>query len=316
MAECEFLVTGGAGFIGSNIVTTLVGEGRSVRVLDDLSTGRLANLDGVRDRIDLIQGDIRDPATAARAAKGARFVLHLGAMPSVIRSVEDPATANDVNIRGTLNMLLAARDAGVERFVFSSSSSVYGESPTLPKREDMVPMPLSPYALHKLAGEHYCRMFHSLYGLKTFSLRYFNVFGPRQNPKSHYAAVIPLFIEALRTGGQIRIFGDGGQTRDFTFVEDIVRANLACCQAGEQAAGGVYNAAKGSRISVLELARLLMKISGRTVEIAYLPARAGEVRDSEADPALARASLGWEVRVPLEEGLRRTVEWFFRSASA
>ena len=310
MKNADYLVTGGAGFIGSNIVHALVRDGRSVRILDDLSSGLAGNLDAVRDHVEFLQGDIRDRAVAARAAAGVQYVLHLAAMPSVIRSIEDPAATHDVNVSGTLTMLLAARDASVRRFVFSSSSSVYGESPTLPKREDMQPMPLSPYALHKLTGEHYVRLFHALYGLPAFTLRYFNVFGPRQNPHSHYAAVIPLFIDAIRNGRPLTIYGDGEQTRDFTFVNDVVRANLCCCEADEAAAGDVYNAACGRRISINQLAEMLMAIAGRRVELVHVPSRAGEVRDSQADSSRAQLRLGWAPRVSLDEGLRRTFEWF------
>ena len=307
-----YLVTGGAGFIGSNFVHRLAAEGRPVRVLDNFFSGRRENLSGLEDRIELIEGDLRDRATVARAVKDVRFVIHFGAMPSVIRSVEDPWSANDVNINGTLNLLLAARDAGVDRVVFSSSSSVYGNTPVLPKHEDMTPTPLSPYALHKLAGEHYLRMFHNLYGLKTYSLRYFNVFGPRQNPKSDYAAVIPLFINAVLNDRAPILHGDGGQTRDFTYVDDIVAANLACCDAPEAAAGGVYNVAWGNRISIKELALLIARILGKNIEPKHEPARAGDVRDSQADSSRAKAMIGWEPKVTFEEGLRRTIAWYQR----
>ena len=306
----ELLVTGGAGFIGSNFVRRLVKNGRGVRVLDDLATGRQSNLEDLADRIEFVQGDIRDAQTAQRAVAGVRYVLHLAALPSVARSVEDPVTSNDVNVNGTLCMLVAARDAGVERFVLSSSSSVYGNTEELPKREDMPAMPLSPYAVQKLTGEHYCRIFHGLYGLNTFVLRYFNVFGPRQNPKSQYAAVIPLFIQAYQRGEPPRIDGDGGQTRDFTFVADIVRANLCCCEAAESAAGGVYNVARGDRISILQLAEQLAAIMGSDIKPAHGPARPGDVRDSQADASRAQAHLGWSSGTTFEEGLRETVAYF------
>ncbi len=310
MADSEFLVTGGAGFIGSNIVHTILGQGRSVRVLDNFSTGRRENLADVLDRCDVVEGDLRETKSVKRAVAGVRYVLHLAALPSVARSVEDPATTNDANITGTLNLLLAARDARVERFVFSSSSSVYGNTPTLPKREDMLPEPLSPYALSKLAGEHYLRMFHSLYGLKTFSLRYFNVFGPRQNPKSDYAAVIPLFVDAFAHDRAPQIHGDGEQTRDFTFVADVVAANLACCAAPESAAGGVYNVAWGRRTSINELATTIAKLLGKDIKPVHSAPRAGDVRDSQADSTRARERLGWKPSVTFEDGLKRTVEWF------
>jgi nucleoside-diphosphate-sugar epimerase len=310
MGTSEFLVTGGAGFIGSNIVHTLLASGRSVRVLDNFSTGRRENLADIEARVEIIEGDLRKTADLARAVAGIRYVLHLGALPSVARSVEDPATTNEVNVTGTLQLLLAARDAGVDRFVFTSSSSVYGNTPTLPKREDMLPEPLSPYALSKLAGEHYARMFHSLYGLKTFSLRYFNVFGPRQNPKSDYAAVIPLFVDAFMHDRAPQIHGDGEQTRDFTFVDDVVAANLACCTAPDKSAGGVYNVAWGRRTSINELARTIAGFLGKKIEPVHTPTRAGDVRDSQADSTRARELLGWKPSVTFEDGLRRTVEWF------
>jgi nucleoside-diphosphate-sugar epimerase len=306
----EYLVTGGAGFIGSNIVHALLDQGRSVRVLDNFSTGRRANLADVASKIEIVDGDLREPDDVKRSVAGVKFVIHLGALPSVARSVEDPASTNEVNVTGTLRLLLAARDAGVERFVFSSSSSVYGNTPTLPKREDMLPEPLSPYALSKLAGEHYGRMFHSLYGLKTFSLRYFNVFGPRQNPKSDYAAVIPLFVDAFSNDRAPQIHGDGEQTRDFTYVADVVSANLACCTAPESAAGGVYNVAWGRRTSINELARTIAQLLGKKIEPVHTPSRAGDVRDSQADSTRARTMLGWKPAVTFEDGLARTVEWF------
>lgn len=310
----DYLVTGGAGFIGSNVVRRLVEDGASVRVLDNLATGRRENLRDLAGRFELMEGDIRDAGAVARAVEGVRHVLHLAALPSVVRSIEDPLTSNQVNACGTLRLLLACRDAGVERFVFSSSSSVYGDTPTLPKREDMTPMPLSPYAVQKLTGEHYCRIFFSLYGLKTFCLRYFNVFGPRQNPKSQYAAVIPLFIEAAREGRAPTIYGDGGQTRDFTYVDDVVAANRLCCRAPAEAAGGVYNVACGTRTSVLELARVIMGIMGRKLDPRHEAARPGDVRDSQGDSTRARTLLGWEPQTDLETGLRRTVEFFSKGS--
>jgi len=306
----DYLVTGGAGFIGSNIVRRLLETGKSVRVLDDLSTGRAENLDGVWEDIDFIEGDIRKVDTAAAAVAGVRNVLHVGALPSVVRSVDDPMESNDVNVCGTLTMLVAARDAGVKRFVFSSSSSVYGDTEVLPKQEDMKPMPLSPYAAQKLMGENYCRVFHDLYGLETFALRYFNVFGPRQNPASQYAAVIPLFIDALRNDRAPVIFGDGEQTRDFTFVADVVKANICCCTAPSDGAGGVYNVARGDRVSVNTLAETLMSIMGKNLAPVYEAGRPGDVRDSQADSGRAREMLGWESGTTFDEGLRKTVRFF------
>ena len=281
-----YLVTGGAGFIGSNLVRHLLAQGERVRVLDNFSTGRRENLQGLTGPIECVEGDLRAEADVRQAVAGVRYVL-----------------------------LLAAREAGVERLVFSSSSSVYGNTPVLPKQEDMIPTPLSPYALSKLAGEHYGRLFFELYGLRTFILRYFNVFGPRQNPKSQYAAVIPLFLDALRAGQPPVIFGDGEQTRDFTYVDDVIAANLACCAAPDAAAGGVYNVAWGNRVSVNELARRIGQLLGREIPPVYQPARAGDVRDSQADATRARDRLGWRPQVPFEEGLRRTVAWFLEQGA-
>ena len=309
----EFLVTGGAGFIGSNIVRHLVGKRKSVRVLDNMATGRIENIKDLLGEIEFIRGDIRDAGTVRKAVKGVRNVLHLAALPSVIRSVEDPAGSNETNVRGTLNVLLASRDAKVDRFVLASSSSVYGDTPTLPKREDMRPMPLSPYAVQKLTCEHYCRIFHSLYGLKTFALRYFNVFGLRQNPKSQYAAVIPLFIEAVSNGKAPVIFGDGKQTRDFTFVEDVVAANLCCCSAPAKAAGEVYNVACGRRISVNELAHKIMEILHKNVRPIHKAPRRGDVKHSQADSTKARKALGWKPRFSFDDGLERTIEFLVRT---
>ncbi|MCO5045153.1 MAG: SDR family oxidoreductase [Verrucomicrobia bacterium] len=314
LTPSRFLVTGGAGFIGSSVVRRLLADGHSVRVFDNFATGRRENIAEVRDRIELIEGDLRSESDVRRAVEGVRFVLHLGALGSVARSVQDPMTTHEVNSTGTLRILLAARNAGVERVVFSSSSSVYGNTPTLPKRESMTPQPLSPYALSKLSGEHHCRLFHELYGLAAFSLRYFNVFGPRQNPRSQYAAVIPLFVDALRKGQSPVLHGDGLQTRDFTFVEDVVAANLCCCVAPREAAGKAYNVAWGNRISVLDLARKIAGLLGVAIEPVHADPRPGDVRDSQADSARAKESLGWEPRVPFDEGLRRTVEWFVANA--
>lgn len=307
------LVTGGAGFIGSNLVRVLLAEGRSVRVLDNLATGRLANIGELVDagRVEFVHGDIRDPEACRAACRGIRHLFHLAALPSVVTSVEQPAISNAVNLDGTVNLLVAARDAKVERFVFSSSSAIYGDSPELPKRELMLPAPLSPYAVQKLAGEYYCRVFHGLYGLQTIALRYFNVFGPRQNPRSQYAAVVPLFVEAFRDRRSPTIYGDGGQTRDFIFVEDVARANLACCAAPAAAAGGVYNIAWGRRMTVNELAAMIARIMDRAdIKPIHDPPRPGDVRDSQADTSRALQVLGWKPRVAFEEGMRRTVEWF------
>jgi nucleoside-diphosphate-sugar epimerase len=311
--QAEFLVTGGAGFIGSNVVRRLAAEGRSVRVLDDFSTGRAENIRDLGENVEFIEGDITDERVVRAAVAGARHVLHLAAVPSVSRSVEDPATTNRVNVCGTLRLLLAARDAGVKRFVFSSSSSVYGDTPELPKREDMTPMPLSPYAAQKLTGEHYCRVFQRLYRLPTFILRYFNVYGPRQNPRSQYAAVIPLFVEAFRKGRSPVIYGDGEQTRDFTFVDDVVRANLLCCAAPARLAGVAYNICGGTRTTVNRLAAALGGLTGSRSKPVHRAARPGDIRHSQGDGARARKALGWLAGVGLEEGLCRTVDFFLRA---
>lgn len=312
MADC--LVTGGAGFIGSNLVRALLEKGFAVRVLDNFATGRHENLEDCKDQVEICVGDLRDKDALFDAMLGVRCVFHLGALPSVARSVKDPKSTHDVNVTGTLNVLLAARETGTQRVVFSSSSSVYGDTVELPKRESMRPLPLSPYALSKLTGEHYLRIFHALYGLQTFSLRYFNVFGPRQDPASHYAAVIPLFIDALQSDRSPVIFGDGEQTRDFTYVDNVVAGNLACMEAPPEAAGEVYNLACGTRTSINELYRLLAEALGVRLPPRYEPPRDGEVRDSQADATRAMEKLGWNPVVPFEEGLRRTIQWFSTNA--
>jgi len=306
----EYLVTGGAGFIGSNMVRHLVEQNKKVRVLDDLSTGRIENIKDLLGRLEFIQGDLRDTETVSNAVKGIRFIFHFGALPSVARSVEDPLTSNQANICGTLKLLIAARDAGVDRLVFSSSSSVYGNTEKLPKKEDMFPEPLSPYAVQKLSGEYYCRIFYSLYGLKTFSLRYFNVYGPRQDPKSQYSAVIPLFIDALKRGQPPVIHGDGEQTRDFTFVQDVINANLACCTAPEEACGDVFNIARCDRISINGLAGEIMNVMNVRIAPVHEPTRAGDVRDSQGDSTKAITLLGWRSGTNLQEGLKKTVNYY------
>jgi len=248
----RYLVTGGAGFIGSNLSRRLVADGHEVRIFDNLSTGRRSNLEGIEDRLELIEGDLRDSAALAQAVSGADYVLHQAAVPSVQRSIEDPRTSHDVNETGTLNLLIAARDAGVRRVVFAGSSSVYGDSETLPKHEAMTPNPISGYAIGKICGEHYCRVFHSIYGLETVTLRYFNVFGPYQDPGSEYSAVIPLFITAYLEGRVPTIHGDGHQARDFTFIDNVVEANLLACTAAG-AAGRAINVACGEMFSLLDL---------------------------------------------------------------
>ncbi len=312
----EYLVTGGAGFIGGHLAERLVRDGKSVCILDNFSSGREANLRSWGDRAEIIRGDIRDRADVTRALSGVRVVFHLAALPSVPKSVADPLTSHDINVNGTLNVLIAARDARVQRLVFSSSSAVYGDSPDLPKREDMTPTPISPYGLHKLVGEQYGQLFTRTYGLQTVSLRYFNVYGPRQDPQSEYAAAIPKFITCLLAGRPPTVFGDGEQTRDFTYVANVVDANLAAAAASPEAVGQTCNIAGGRRISVNELIATLKNILGSFIAPAYAPPRPGDVLHSLADIAKAQRLLGVAARVELAEGLRRTVEWFRRQSPA
>lgn len=308
--DTSVLVTGGAGFIGSHLVEHLVARGARVRVLDDFSTGRREKIDPWLDRIELHEASVTDPDACARACRGVRFVLHQAALPSVQRSVADPRPTHHVSATGTLNMLHAAKDAGVRRFVYAGSSSAYGDTPTLPKHEGMPSFPRSPYAVAKLAGEHYAQVFPRLFGLETVVLRYFNVFGPRQDPRSPYSAVIPLFIDGALDGRAPLINGDGGQTRDFTYVENVVDANFRACFAeGDGVVGEVFNVGCGERISVLRLWEEIRDILGVELDAVTGPPRPGDVRDSLADLTRIRARLGYEVRVPLAEGLRRTVAW-------
>ena len=303
-----YLVTGGGGFIGSHLVDQLLLRGHRVRVADDYSTGRRENLAQHRD-LDIVEGDLADQAVAARAVSGVEVVLHQAAIPSVPRSVKDPLTSHRANLDATLTVLVAARDAGVRRVVFAGSSSVFGDTPTLPKREDMPTRPKSPYALQKLVGEQYHRMFTELYGLETVTIRYFNVFGPRQDPSSTYSGVISLFIKALQAGKSPTIYGDGEQTRDFTYVANVVDGVLRAATT-PAATGGVFNVATGRRVSVNRLFQTLRDLVGANVEPEYEPAREGDVRDSQADITLARHVLGYTPLVEFEEGLRRTVEWY------
>lgn len=307
MSVC--LVTGGAGFIGSHLAAALVGEGRRVRVLDDFSTGRRANLAEIADRVELIEASICDGERVRRAMRGVEVVYHLAARASVPRSVEQPWETNEVNVCGTLNLLLAARDAGVKRFIYSSSSSAYGESDKLPKSESDLPAPLSPYAASKLAGEHYCACFARVYGMQTVSLRYFNVFGPRQDPDSPYAAVIPAFVSRMLAGRPPIIFGDGEQTRDFCFIENVVLANRLAAEA-PQAAGQTLNIACGERISLNQIVGVLNELLGTDLAPEYREPRPGDVRHSLADISEARRVIGYEPRVRFREGLRRTLEWY------
>jgi nucleoside-diphosphate-sugar epimerase len=312
------LVTGAAGFIGSNLVQQLLARGERVRGIDNFLTGKRANLTAAAgtpgSRFEFFEGDICKIDDARRAVDGVDFVLHQAALPSVPRSVDDPLASNHVNVNGTLTMLVAARDAKVKRFVYAASSSAYGNSPSLPKVETMTPNPLSPYAVMKLVGEYYCRVFHEIYGLPAVSLRYFNVFGPRQDPHSQYAAVIPRFIDSLLRGTEPRVFGDGEQSRDFTYIENVVNANLLACSS-DKAVGQVINVACGERYTLNDLLSHLMELTGRDVKAVYDHNRAGDVKHSMADIGKARSLLGYEPVVSFREGLRHTVDFFKGAAS-
>jgi nucleoside-diphosphate-sugar epimerase len=303
----SYLVTGGAGFIGSHLAEELARRGHAVRVVDSLITGKRRNLEHV-PHVDFIEGDLADFAVAQRAVDGIDYVLHQAAIPSVPRSVKDPIGSNRANIDASINVLVAARDAGVKRLVYAGSSSAYGNTPTLPKQEDMAPSPLSPYALQKLVAEQYAQMFTRLYGFETVTTRYFNVFGPRQDPGSPYSGVISLFATALLEGRQPTIYGDGEQTRDFTYVANVVDGVLRASEA-PNVAGQVINVATGGRISLNELVRVMNRIVGTELEPIYQEERAGDVRDSQADITKAKTLLGYTPIVPLEEGLRHTLAW-------
>ena len=316
--ERRYLITGGAGFIGSHLVEHLLHSGAPVTVVDNFSTGRRDNLEAaVRDaggkasNLKVVEGDIRDADLIKGVMKeGITHVLHQAALPSVQRSVEDPESSHAVNATATLALLEQARRCGVRRFVYAASSSAYGDTPTLPKLEAMTTMPLSPYAASKLAGEHYCRIYHQLFGLETVALRYFNIFGPRQDPASDYAAVVPKFVQSALAGKAPRIFGDGNQSRDFTYIDNAVDANLKACDAPMRAVGKVYNVACGASATLLDLIRLLESILGRSITPVHEAPRAGDVKHSLASIDEARQGLGYEPRIDLEEGMRRTVAWF------
>lgn len=311
------LVTGGGGFIGSHIAERLLADGHEVVVLDNFATGRRENLLALGGDVELIEGDIQSFERCHTAVRGCDVVFHQAALPSVPRSVQDPLTSNAVNVIGTLNVLLAARDSGVQRVVYASSSSVYGANPALPKSEDLPTLPISPYAVAKLAGESYCRSFTAVYGLETVALRYFNVFGRRQDPLSQYSAVIPKFITQLQAGRPPLIHGDGEQSRDFTPVENVVDANLLAATApSEQVAGLAMNAACGDRYSLNRIYEELRTLTGSDVEPEYGPERIGDVKHSQADISLARERLGFEPATTLEEGLRRSVEFYAASGAA
>jgi UDP-glucose 4-epimerase len=308
------LVTGGAGFIGSHIAARLLAQGDKVRILDDFSTGKWSNLDGFRNDVEVVEGDLRDPSALARAVKGCEVVYQQAALRSVPRSIDDPRANNDVNVTGILNLLIAAREAGVRRVVYASSSSVYGDDPTLPKVEDQTPRPISPYAATKIMGEYYCRIYSQLYGLETVSLRYFNVFGPRQDPESRYAAVVPRFITAALENQPLEVHGDGLQSRDFTYIDNVVSANLLAGDA-PKAVGEAFNVACGGRFSLLDVVTAIEKELGRPVVRNHIEARAGDVKHTLADIEKARRLLAYEPKVGFDEGMARTVAWFREQAA-
>lgn len=303
------IITGGAGFIGSHLAEKLANQGYQITILDDLSTGKMANIEGLltRPNVEFVQGSITDITLLQRLFRDVYYVFHQAAVPSVPRSIENPRASHDVNVTGTLNVLLAARDNSVKKVVYASSSSVYGDTPKLPKVEDMIPGPQSPYAATKIAGEYYCRVFHETYRLPTISLRYFNVYGPRQDPNSQYAAVVPLFISRVSQEKPPIIFGDGKQTRDFTFIDDVVEANIL---AAESNASGVFNiGGGGNQISIEKLARLISDLMGKNIDPIYEKQRLGDVRHSLADISKAK-TFGYEPKYNLEEGLRKTITGF------
>jgi len=314
--DALYLITGGAGFIGSNLAQALVRDGERVRVFDDFSSGTRENLAPVRDRVEIVEADLRDYAAVKRAMQGVTYVAHQGALRSVERSVDDPLSSDEVNVHGTMHVLMAARDTpGVRRVVYASSSSVYGDNPTLPKVEDQTPAPVSPYAVSKLAAELYCRVFSRLYGVETVSLRYFNVFGPYQSPESRYAAVIPLFMRAALAGTPLEIHGDGEQSRDFTYIDNVVLANrLALTTPG--VAGEVFNVACGERHSLLDIAAALGRLVGRELPRRHVDPRRGDVRHTQASIDRIQTKLRFHPTVGFEDGLRRTWEWYRSAATA
>ena len=310
-----FLITGVAGFIGSALARAILAQGDQVRGIDNLSTGKKENIAEIMSRMDFREADLLDLATVAQACRGADYVLHEAAIPSVPRSIVDPVSSNRANVDATVNVLVAAREAKVRRVVFAASSSAYGDTPTLPKREDMTPNPISPYAVAKLASEHYMTSFYRCYGLETVSLRYFNIFGPRQDPASPYSGVLAKFITQMLRGEQPAIFGDGTQSRDFTYIDNAVLANLLACRvpAGE-VAGRVFNVATGRRVDLNETFQLLKRLTGYAGEVRHEPERSGDVKHSLADLSRAEKHLGYKPTVDFEEGLRRTIEWYRSSA--
>ncbi len=305
----NYLITGGAGFIGSNIARRLAGEGESVRIIDNFSTGKRKNIEDISSKTELIDGDIRDTETVLKAVKDIDFIIHQAALPSVPRSVKDPITSNEVNVTGTLKLLNAAKDAEIKRFVYASSSSVYGDTPFLPKKEDMPPNPQSPYAVTKLTGEYYCAVFYKVYELPTVSLRYFNVFGPYQDPESQYAAVIPRFINAILNQNNPTVYGDGEQSRDFTFIENVVEANILSCK-NDRASGKIFNIACGNRYTINKLIAEISAITGINANPVFIESRRGDIKHSLADISSAREAINYKPKVDFKDGLKKTVEWF------
>src|SRR5579862_703972 len=306
-----YLITGVAGFIGSTLARALLARGEKVVGYDNFSTGKRENLAGMLDRIQFHEADLLDLDALNRACQGVDYVFHEAAIPSVPRSVKDPLSSNRANVDGTLNLLVAARDAKVKRVIYAASSSAYGDTPTLPKREDMLPRPISPYAVAKLTGEYYMTSFWRCYGLETISLRYFNIFGPRQDPSSPYSGVLAKFITQMLRGERCVIFGDGKQSRDFTYIDNVVSANLLACKApASEVAGRVFNIATGTRVDLNETVQILKKLTGYPGRVDYEPERAGDVKHSLADLSLAKRHLGYQPLVNFEEGLRRTIEWY------
>lgn len=306
----KYLITGGAGFIGSNITKKLLETGEEVRILDNLSTGNINNLNQFLDKVEFINGDFSDIEIARQSVKGVDFVLHHGAIPSVQRSIDNPIETNNVNISGTLNMLIACRDEGVKKFIYAASSSAYGDSPTMPKEESMMVSPKSPYAIQKLTGEYYCQIFNKIYGLETICLRYFNVFGPNQDPNSPYSAVIPLFIKKILNDENPIIYGDGETSRDFTYVENNIDANIKACLSKENIGGEIINIACGYQVSLNKLVSEINKILGKDIKPIYKEERKGDVKHSLADISKANKLLGYEPKISFEEGLKNTIDFY------